>query len=65
MAAAFGDSPPWEYWQVQFAEKGICQWPDFDSMPVEDVHQVIAVWDGLAKAEEYRNRKQQADGSKK
>ncbi len=45
-----GQSAPWEYWRVQFAERGICRWGEFDDMTVEDVQTVIAVWDGIARA---------------
>jgi len=52
-----GEAAPWEYWQVQFAEKGICRWTEFDEMTSQDVHAVIAVWDGIGRAEASRARK--------
>jgi hypothetical protein len=48
---------PWEYWQVRFAEKGICRWDEFEDMPADDVHRVIAVWDGMARAEASQAKK--------
>ena len=48
------EAAPWEYWRVRFAEKGICRWDEFEDMAADDVHRIIAVWDGIARAEASR-----------
>ena len=57
-----GEPAPWEYWRVQFAEKGICSWAEFEDMDVQDIQAVIAVWDGIGKAEATQARKSGAKG---
>jgi len=52
MAATMDKPLPWVYWRVQFAERGICRWDEFDDMDMEDVNAVIAVWDGVAKVQQ-------------
>lgn len=52
MAALYSQAMPWEYWRVQFAERGICRWNEFDEMNMDDIQAIIAVWDGIAKAEQ-------------
>ena len=47
-----GGPTPWEYWRVVMCER--FGWPlqYWDGLSTDDVYQVIAVWDGIAKAEE-------------
>ena len=51
MAAKMDKGMPWEYWRVQFAERGICRWEEFDEMSTAAVATIIAVWDGLARVQ--------------
>lgn len=56
VALRFAAEAPWEYWRVLFCEKGICRWDEFGDMNARDVHGIIAVWDGIAKAEKAREK---------
>lgn len=52
-----GAGAPWEYWRVVMCER--FGWPleYWDSLSTDDVHEVIAVWDGIARAEDSGKRR--------
>lgn len=56
-AIKMGAAAPWEYWRVTMCERFGWTLEYWDDLDTADVHQIIAVWDGMAKAEDTRKGK--------
>jgi hypothetical protein len=49
-----GSGAPWEYWRVVMCERFGWRLDYWDELTTDDVYQIIAVWDGIQKAESNR-----------
>lgn len=56
MALRFDAAAPWEYWRVAMCERFGWTLEYWDGLDTRDTHGIIAVWDGIAKAEKAREK---------